>query len=468
MADAFDVVVIGGGSGGYVAAIRLAQYKRSVALVEREKVGGTCLHRGCIPTKIYLETAGLLDRMRRSSELGIESSSVKLDFEAVAARREKIIAANEQGVKSHLKRAGVELIAGTGAVSGPGEVTVDGSRRLHCRDILIASGSRPMSLPGLEIDGESVVSSDHVTRWDALPKSAIVAGAGAVGAELASGLRDFGVEVTLVELLPRVLPLEDAEVAEPLARSFAKRGIELLTGTRIVAESLKRERGKVSVLVETGSETRRVAAERLIVATGREPVTDGLGLENTRARVGKRGFVDVDGHMRTGDPHVYAVGDVVGGLMLAHVAFAEGKVAAAAIAGTPVAAIDYDAMPRATYTRPEAASVGLTEEQAREAGRELKVGRFRFGASAKAMIQGEAEGLVKLVSDAATGELLGVHMVGPHVTELIAEPTVAKLLESSHFELGLAVHAHPTLAEALMEAAEDVEGMAIHGGRRRA
>jgi dihydrolipoamide dehydrogenase len=470
VADSFDLVVVGGGSGGYVAAIRAAQYGLSVAVVERARLGGTCLHAGCIPTKVFLESAGLLDRMRRSDELGISASAVKLDFGAVAARKDKIVAANEQGVRSHLKSNGVTEIAGEGSLVGPREVLVRGKageRRLLAKNVLLATGSRPKSLPGLEIDGERVVSSDHVTHWKELPKSVLVAGAGAVGAEFASALADFGLEVTLVEFLPRVLPLEDAEVSPIVARAFGRRGIKVLTGARIAPETLKRERRAVSVEVEIGKERQRLSAERLLVAIGREPVTDRLGLEKTRVALDQRGFVKVDPFMRTGEAGVYACGDLVGGLMLAHAAYQEGKVAAATMAGKPVPAIDYDAMPRATYTRPEVASVGLTEEQAREKGRAVKVGRFRFGANPKAMIQGESEGLVKLVTDEASGEILGAHMVGPHVTELIAEPTVAKLLESTGLEIALAVHAHPTLSEALNEAAADLEGLAIHGAHRR-
>jgi dihydrolipoamide dehydrogenase len=470
VADSFDLVVIGGGSGGYVAAIRAAQYGLSVGLVERARLGGTCLHSGCIPTKVFLESAGLLDRMRRSEELGISAGAVKLDFGAVAVRREKIVSANEQGVRGHLKSNRVEEIAGDAALAGPNEVLVTakgGQRRLKARNVLLSTGSRPKSLPGLEIDGERVVSSDHVTAWTDLPKSLLVAGAGAVGAELASAMADFGVEVTLIEFLPRVLPLEDAEVSPIVARSFGRRGIKVLTGARILPETLKRERRSVSVEVEVGKERQRLGAERLLVAIGREPVTDGLALEKTGVKIDQRGFVEVDPYMRTGEPSVYACGDVVGGLMLAHVAYQEGKVAAATMAGRPVAPIDYDAMPRATYTRPEVASVGLTEEQAREKGRDVKVGRFRFGANPKAMIQGEAEGLVKIVTDGATGEILGAHMVGPHVTELIAEPIVAKLLESTALEIALAVHPHPTLSEALNEAAADVDGLAIHVPHRR-
>ena len=471
MPDAFDLVVVGGGSGGYVGAIRAAQYGLSVAVVERDRLGGTCLHRGCIPTKVYLESAALLDRMKHAADFGITASKIALDFASVAARREKIVGGNESGVRTHLKNNGVVEIAGDARLAGPNEVVVeakDGERRLKAKNLLLATGSRPRSLPGLEIDGEHVVSSDHVTHWTKLPGSIVVVGAGAVGSELASALNDFGVEVTLVEALPRILPLEDAEISPIVARGFQRRGIRMLVGAKLFPDSVKARKNKVALEVEVDGKREKLSAEKLLIATSREPVTDGLGLDKTRVKVGQRGFVEVDPYMRTAEPNVYACGDLVGGLMLAHVAYQEGKVAAATMAGKPVPPIDYDAMPRATYTRPEVASLGLTEEQAKERGRAVKVGRFRFGANAKAGIRGEADGLVKLVTDESTGEILGAHLVGPYVTELIHEPTVAKLLESTNVELALTVHAHPTLSEALNEAAEDVRGLAIHASHRRA
>lgn len=478
MADAFDVVVLGGGSGGYVAAIRLAQYGKTVALVEADKLGGTCLHRGCIPTKAFLASAGLYDQMRRAGEWGLTAAEVSFDFAAIAARKDRIVGANEQGVRALLRQNGVEVVAGRGTIVGPGEIAVavggdrepgtraragqGEERRLTASDLLIATGSRPKSLPGLAIDGDRVVSSDHVTQWTELPRSIAIAGAGAVGAEFASALRDFGLDVTLIEFLPRVLPLEDADVSAQVARSFDRRGIDVLTGARLLPETLKRARTRMTVEVDVAGTRQTVTAERLLVAIGREPSAEGVGLERTRATTTERGFVEVDRFMRTADPHVYACGDVVGGLMLAHVAYAEGKVAAASIAGKATAGVDYDAMPRATYTRPEVASMGLTAEQATAAGHAVKVGTFTFRANARASIAGEPDGLVKVVSDGTTGEVLGVHMAGPHVTELIAEPVVAKLLESTPFEIGLAVHAHPTLSEAIGEAAADVDGLAIH------
>jgi dihydrolipoamide dehydrogenase len=465
MPDAFDLVVLGGGLGGYVPAIRAAKRGRSVAIVERDKFGGTCLHRGCIPTKAFLESAGFLDRVRRAEEWGIQATVKGFDFKAIAARKDKIVSANEGGVRNLLRSGGIEIVAGEGKLVGPTEVEV-GDRRLRARDVILATGSRPKSLPGLEVDGETVVTSDHVTQWTGLPASVVVAGAGAVGAEFASMLRDFGADVTLVEFLPRVLPLEDAEVSQLVQRDLERRGIKVLVGAKILADTVKRSKKAVELEVEVDGKRQKLAAEKLLVATGREPLSQGFGFEEAGVAV-ERSFVKVDGWMRTSVPHVYATGDLVGGLMLAHVAAHEGEIAVATILGEKVPPVDYDALPRATYTRPEVASIGLTEEAARKGDREVQTGKFSFRANAKALIGGEADGFVKVVSDGGTGEILGVHMVGPHVTELIGELSVAKLLESTPLEVGLAVHPHPTLSEALAEAALDVTGEAIHLPTRR-
>jgi dihydrolipoamide dehydrogenase len=464
MPDSFDLVVIGGGLGGYVPAIRAAKKGRSVAIVEREKLGGACLHRGCIPTKAFLESAGFLDRVRRADEWGVAAKVDGFDFGAIARRKDKIVAINEGGVRNLLRAAGVEVVAGDGKLIDPTDVVV-GDRRLRARDVIVATGSRPKSLPGLDVDGELVVTSDHVTQWTELPRSVVIVGAGAVGAEFASMLRDFGVDVTLVEFLPRVLPLEDAEVSSLVHRDFERRGVRVLVGARLMPDTLKRRKNGLEVTVELDGERTVLGAERLVVATGRAPASDAVGLEEVGVAL-DRGFVKVDGWMRTSVPHVHATGDLVGGLMLAHVAAHEGEVAAATILGETVPPVDYNALPRATYTRPEVASLGLSEEEARNDRHAVQVGKFGFRANAKAMIGGETDGFAKILSDGRSGEILGVHLVGPHVTELIAELSVAKLLESTPREVGLAVHPHPTLSEVLAEAALDVMGEAVHVPRR--
>ncbi len=464
MADSFDVVVLGGGSGGYVAAIRLAQLGKSVAVVEQDKLGGTCLHRGCIPTKIFLESAAFFDRVKRASEWGVTANDVACDFSAVAKRKDRIVSANEGGIRNLLRSNGIELISGEGRLDGARRVIVqtpDGERRLDTRFILLATGSRPKSLPGLIVDGDRVVSSDHATQWTTLPSSLIVVGGGAVGAEFASAMSDFGVAVTLVEFLPRILPLEDPEISDVVTRHFQKRGIAVLTGARLLEETLVLSVDGVSVDVAVGDVREKISAEKLLVSTGREARIQDIGLEAAGV-VLDRGLVKVDGVMRTSVSNIFACGDIVGGLMLAHAAFAEGETAAATIAGEQVSPINYDMMPRATYTRPEVASIGWTEEQAQAKGRSTKIGRASFRANPKSMIHGEAEGIAKLVVDAETGEILGGHLVGPHVTEFIGELTMAKLLEATPHEIATAVHAHPTIYEALAEAAGDVDGMAIH------
>ena len=467
MADSFDVVVIGGGPGGYVTAIKLAIHGRSVALVEKEKLGGTCLHRGCIPTKVYLESAGFYDRVQHgAADLGVKVAKAELDFPQIAKRRDKIVAANEGGIKLHLKNHGVESIQGTARLAGNGEVLV-GERRIKAKDVILATGSTPRLLPGVAADGERVLTSDHVTTWDALPRSIVIVGAGAVGAELASAMSDFGVETTLLEFLPRVLPREDAEVSTAVARSFQRRKIQVVTDAKVLPESVKAGKSGVRLEVEVKGERKALSADCLLVATSRDPLTEGLGLDKTRVKL-ERGAVKVDPRtMQTDEPHVYAIGDVIGGLMLAHAAHAEGDAAIASILGEKPRPVDYNAVPRATYTRPEVASIGLTEEEAREGGRAVQVGKFSFRANAKALIQGETEGVTKFVADEKTGELLGVHLAGPHVTELISEAVLGKVLEATPEEIELSVHAHPTLSEAVWEAAADALGRSPHSAPKK-
>jgi dihydrolipoamide dehydrogenase len=467
MADSFDVVVIGGGPGGYVTALKLAIHGRSVALVEKEKLGGTCLHRGCIPAKVYLESAAFYDRVQHgAADLGVNVAKAELDFGHVAKRRDKIVAANEGGIKLHLKNHGVESIQGTARLVGPGEVQV-GERRIKAKDVILATGSTPRLLPGVAADGERVLTSDHVTTWGVLPKSIVIVGAGAVGAELASAMSDFGVETTLLEFLPRVLPREDVEVSTAIARSFQRRKIQVVTDAKVLPESVKSGKSGVKLEVEVKGERKPMSAECLLVATSRDPLTEGLGLEKTKVKI-ERGAVKVDPRTQlTDEPHVYAIGDLIGGLMLAHAAHAEGDAAIAAILGEKPRPVDYNAMPRATYTRPEVASIGLTEEEARQGGGEVQVGKFSFRANAKALIQGEGEGVTKFVADAKTGELLGVHLAGPHVTELISEAVLGKVLEATPEEIELSVHAHPTLSEAVWEAAADALGRSPHSAPKK-
>jgi dihydrolipoamide dehydrogenase len=471
--QSYDIVVLGGGTGGYGAAFRAGQLGLKVALVDDNPrgLGGTCLHVGCIPTKAMLASAELLDRMKHSSEFGLEASDVAADPEAVAKRRDRIVSRLVKGVTGLTKKNKVDYIVGRGRLEGPQQVrvaTTDGEGKstgeviLKAKDVILATGSRVKSLPGLVPDGERIVTSDDVLRSSHIPASIIVVGAGAVGTEFASYYADMGAEVTVLEYLPGLVPLEDGEVQKEMARAFKKRGIKVITSARFDPSAVKADESGVSVMVgPEGAEPSEVRAEQMLVATGRAANTEDVGLETTRAVI-DRGVVVTDGQMRTADPHLYAVGDVAGGLWLAHVATHEGIAAVQAIAVEEAEEIDYVKMPRATYSRPQVASIGLTSEQCAERGLKTKVGKMPMMASGKAVIEGDTTGFVKVIADAETDELLGVHMIGHYVTELIAESSTAMLLEATAWEVGSAVHPHPTLSEAMGEAAMAVDGQSIN------
>ncbi len=471
--QSYDVVVLGGGTGGYGAAFRAGQLGLKVALVDDNPkgLGGTCLHIGCIPTKAMLASAELLDHMKHSADFGLEVSGAAPDAEAIAKRRDKIVDRLVKGVTGLAKKNKVEYIVGRGKLEGPQQVRVQttngegkssGEVILKAKDVVLATGSRVKSLPGLEPDGERIVTSDDVLRSAHIPGSIIVIGAGAVGTEFASYYHDMGAEVTLLEYFPAVVPLEDAEVSKEMERTFKKRGIKVITNARFDPAAVKADEKGVSMTVgPEGGEASEVRAEQLLVAAGRAANVENVGLETTRAVV-EKGTVVTDGRMRTADPHLYAVGDVAGGLWLAHVATHEGIVAAHTIAGEETEEIDYVKMPRATYSRPQVASVGLTTQQCEERGLKTKVGKMPMMAVGKAIIEGDTTGFVKIIADAETDEVLGVHMIGHHVTELIAEPTTAMLLEATGWEIASAVHPHPTLSEAMGEAAMLVDGKSIN------
>jgi dihydrolipoamide dehydrogenase len=450
--ERFDVAVVGGGWGGYSAAVRAAQHGLSVALIERDKLGGTCLHRGCIPTKVLLQTADLLALAARAQEYGVRLDPGTLDYNRVRDRMAEVVGQLYKGLQGLVRSNRVTSIAGNAHISAPGRITVDGGDELEAGTIIVATGSRPRALPGLEFDGQLVLSSDDLLTMKRVPRSIVILGAGAVGVEFASCYADYGSEVTLVELAPRIVPLEDKDISTVLARGFSGRGIRVLTSAGTLSDTLRRDEGSVQFDVRSDDKTERLAAEALLVAVGRAPVTEGLGLEQL-GLVMERGFVSVDARMRTNLPNVYAVGDVNGGLLLAHVAAAEGVLAADTIAGVPTVELDYRRLPRATYCRPQIASAGLTEEEAAAQGHEVRIGRSHLRVNGKALIAGEPEGFVKIVSDAATADVLGVHIIGANSTELIGEIALGQLLDMSIWELGAAVHPHPTLSEAVGEAA---------------
>ena len=463
--EQFDVTIIGSGPGGYVAAIRGAQLGLKVALVEKDKrLGGTCTLRGCIPTKQLLMSAHVYEQTQHAAEFGVQASEIKLAFADVQKRKDKVVTKNSKGIEFLMKKNQITVFKGTGRLALPGgvEVTGEGGEKqtVKTKNIIIATGSVVRPIPGFETDGERVVNSDHILELKTVPKSLIVMGSGAVGTEFASVYSRFGAETTLVELLPRILPLEDEEVSKQAEQSFRKRGVKSLTGTKLE----KVEKTETGVKV-TGKDAKggdvALEAEMLLVAVGRMPYLEGLGLEGTKIKV-ERGNVEVDEFCRTGEPGVYAIGDVIATPWLAHLASKEGIMVVEQIAGHKTEPINLRQVPSCTYCDPEVASVGLTEAKARELGFEVKVGKFPFSASGKARILGEEEGFVKVVADKKYDEILGVHIIGPHATEIIHEAIVAMRLESTADELGRTIHAHPTVSESVMEAAEGIHGLTIH------
>ena len=471
----FDLIVLGAGTGGYAAAFRASQLGLRVALVDEDKIGGTCLHRGCIPTKAMLETAALNERLRHAGDFGLRLPvPAEVDYPQIAKRRDQVVNRMWKGLGSLVKKYNVTWIEGRGRLEGGTKVRVrlasedgtpgaGGERILNGTDVILATGSRVKSLPGLVPDGRRIVTSDDVLRSDALPSSVIIVGAGAVGVEFASMYHDLGATVTLLEYLPVVVPLEDREVSRELERSFSRRGIKVMTNARFDAESVVADEGGVRLLVgPDGGDRAEVRSDMLLVAAGRATNIEDVGLETTLAEV-DRGFVKVDGHMRTREPHLYAIGDIVGGLMLAHTAAHEGIIAAHTIAGdTDVHQMDYVKQPRATYCRPEIASVGLTEQECEARGLPTKIAKVPFQAVGKAIIGGEYEGFTKMIANRETDETLGVHIIGPHATDLIAEASLALMLEATPWEIGATTHAHPTLSEILGETAMAVDGRSIN------
>ena len=454
----------------YVGAIRAAQLGMKVGLVERGRLGGTCLNRGCIPSKALLETADLLHRVTtQGAEFGLtQGEQVGLDYPVLGKRRDAVVDKHVKGVEFLMKKNGVTVLRGNGTLTGPTSVQVsggeDGDLEANASDLILATGSAPRSLPGLDIDGERIITSDEALRRDDVPGRVTIVGSGAIGVEWASMYRDFGADVTLVEFLDRVVPLEEPDVSKELARVFKRRGIAIHTASTIDTDTIQRSDAglRFSIKPNEGDQRTEVESDVILVAVGRRPLTEGIGLEKIDGVELERGYVKVDDHMRTGVEHLYAIGDIVPGFQLAHVASHEAVVAVETIAGKDPEPVKMDLMPRVTFCRPQIASVGIGEAQAREQGREVKVGSFPFRALGKATIVGEVDGFAKMVADAQTGELLGAHIIGAHAGDLLAEPTFARLVEGTAEEIAMSVHAHPTLTEVLAEAALAVDGAAIH------
>ncbi len=463
--NSYDLVVLGGGTGGYSAALRAAGLGLEVALVEKDKVGGTCLHRGCIPTKALLHAAELADGVREAAERwGMKAVVESVDYSATVANREDIVTRNFKGLESHLEKERVETVAGAGRVTGPRQVEVEGVGRITAgRALVLASGSVPKSLPGLEIDGRRVITSDHALLLDYLPKSVIVLGAGAVGVEFASFWRSMGADVTVVEILPGLVPLEDEDIQRELGRAFRRRGIEVMVDTRL--EDAKVGDDQVTVTVTSKGRTSEVSAELLLVATGRGAVTEGLGYEGIGVQLDRGYVVPANwATLETAAPGVYAVGDLLPppSLALAHASFAEGMLVAELAAGLQSPPIDYAGVARVTYCSPEVASVGLTEQQARERGHEVVTNRFPFNGVARGMMYGQG-GIVKLVA-AKDGPVLGVHLIGARVTELVSEAMLVYNWEALPADVAQFIHPHPTLSEAVGEAYLTLAGRPLHQG----
>jgi dihydrolipoamide dehydrogenase len=474
LANAYDVVVIGAGTGGYVAAIRAAQLGKKVAVVEKQKaLGGTCLIWGCIPTKALLEHAHALKVVQNAKEWGVTlpaGASLAIDMGQVNARKDKIVTGLTKGIEFLFKKNKIDWIKGTARLAGAGRVDVSGEgsagkQTLEAKEIIIATGSQARSVPGITIDHTRIITSDDAIHLKQVPKSLIIMGSGAVGVEFASIYRRFGSEVTILELLPRLVPVEDEAVSAELEKSFKKQGIKSLTGTK-VTKAVATANG-VDIEAQTpDGKTQKLSADMLLVATGRGPVTTGLDIEALGIQT-DRGYIKVDERYQTNVPHVSAIGDVITmgtrpHPQLAHVSSMEGIICAERIAGLEVQPINYDHVPACTYCDPEIGSVGLTEAEAKQRGYEVRVGSFPFGVLGRAKMAGETEGFVKIVADKKYDEVLGVHMIGPRSTELVAEAVLALRLECTVEELVRTIHAHPTFSEAVGEAAHATHGAAIH------
>ena len=461
----YDVVVIGAGPGGYVSAIRASQLGLKTAIVDKQWLGGVCLNVGCIPSKALLKNAEVAHTLReRGKDFGFSFENLQLDFSVAVKRSRQVSDRLVKGVGFLMKKNNIDVYMGAARLTGPSALTVtdkDGKvQELQAKNIIIATGAFSASIPGVTVDGEKIVSYQEAILQEKRPQSVVIIGAGAIGMEFATVWSGYGSQVTIVEMLPRVLPLEDDEVSTELAKAFKKRGVQILTGHKV--QSVQATETGVQVVVSADGQETTLEADQALMAIGFKPNSLNLGLEEVGVELNERKFVKINEKMQTNVPNIYAIGDVTGQLLLAHVASAMGIVAAETIAGVETVTLDYRMMPRATYCQPQVASFGYTEAQAKEAGFDLKIGRFPFMPNGKALGLGEASGFVKILTDAKTGEILGAHLIGPDVSELLPELTLAQRMELTTAEIARNVHAHPTLSEAIMEAAEGAEGHAIH------
>lgn len=463
-----DILIIGGGPAGYVAALKASQLGAKVTVVESSKVGGTCLNKGCIPTKSLLECTHVYEVVKGSSNFGVLTDNASIDFTKVASRKDTIVKQLVAGVEYLLKSGGVEVIEGTAAFTGRSEVEIteqSGNKcKLSAQKFIIASGSLPVMPPIPGINSDNVITSEEALEIDILPESMVIIGGGVIGVEFATIFASAGVKVTIVEMMSRLVPAVDIEAAETLKRSLKKKGVSVYLNSKVESISDSTDGKIVRVISEKGQEI-DLAAAKVLVSVGRKANTQGLNLENAGVKT-ERGYIVVNEKMETNVPGIFAAGDVTGGILLAHVAFREGEIAAENALGHESAAT-YKAVPNCIFTRPEIGSVGLSEEKAKEAGYQIKIGKFPFRANGKALVEGEADGFVKVIADAETDKVLGVHIIGPHATELILEGALGVELGATAKDIAKTIHAHPTLGEAMLESALDVDGLALHIPRRR-
>jgi len=461
-----DIVIVGGGPAGYVAAIRASQLGGKVILIEKDALGGTCLNRGCIPTKALLHSVEILESVRRGKDYGVNVRELSIDFTKMMSRKDAVVNTLVTGVQYLMRSNAIEVIKGTGKVISPTEVEVDSGRQETVRGvrIVLTPGSVPSVVPIPGVDGSGVITSNDALQLSEIPQSLLVIGGGAIGVEFATIFAKLGTRVTIVEMLPQIIPTEDQELSISLRRVLERDGIKIFTSAQVSRIEDDPEGDKL-ISVVTGEGEQKLTAELVLVAVGRKPNIGGLGLERVGIKT-ERGSITVNDRMETNIPGIYAAGDAIGGIQLAHVASAEGEVAVENALGKK-SAIDYRVVPRCIYTMPEVAAVGLTESQAREEGLNLKVGRFPFAANPRALILGrQPDGFVKVLSDASSGEIFGIHIFGPQATELISEAALAIKMEATVSEISSTIHAHPTLSEAIREAALDAEGMVVHMPRK--
>lgn len=469
-AKIYDILFIGAGPGGYVAAIRASQLGLSVAVIEKDRVGGTCLNRGCIPSKAFLRSAELYRNALNSGDYGIQVSDVKLDFDQVKTRKNTIVDQLAKGIEFLFKKNQIDYYQGIGRLAGAESdnklveflPTEGKATLLMAKSIVLATGSRPRILPGITIDGEQLVTSDEAFEMNDLPESIVIVGGGVIGMEWASLLHDFGVAVTVVEYLDRILPYEDEEVSKELTRVMKRRKVKIMTDAGLIADSIRIEPNQVIMNVNHKDKLVELTADRVMIAVGREAVVDGLGLEQSAVEI-QRGVIKVNDLYQTADPQIYAIGDCIGGLQLAHLASSEGIRVVEYIAGLTEKSVADELVPKCTFTFPEVASIGMTEGEAVEQGHTIKTGKFSFRGIGKALVYGENDGFVKIIIDEATEQVLGVHMIGPHVTDMITELGLAKFLGAKYSALAEMIYPHPTLSEAIYEAILNIDNRQIHG-----